>query len=422
MRTFKIVAVAIGILSVESNLVVADNWPQWRGPEGNGVASAGDYPVEFSDSKNVDWSVELPGRGSSTPAVWGDRILVTCDIDGQDGVVGYESNGEELWQTQLGPGRPGEHRNGSGSNPSPVTDGEHLIVYYKSGTVACLNLAGEVLWQHNLQEEYAEDTLWWDLGTSPVLVDGMAVIAVMQEGESYLIAYDVASGDVAWRAPRNFNVNTESNHAYTTPNVVEVNGEKQIVVWGADHLTGHDVATGEQLWKYSGFNPQDEPNWRVIASAAATDGVAVVPYGRAGIVAAVSLGQSGDVTQQSDILWEIRGRNQGSDVPTPAIREGLVYLLTDVGGLACHDLESGAQRWSAELPRSSAKFYASPILAGDQLFCAREDGMIFAGKITDQGFQLLSENPMGEQIIATPVAVDDALLVRGEHHLWRLRK
>src|SRR5262245_12493846 len=135
-------------------LLAAENWPQWRGPLGNGVAADGDYPIEFSNEKGVLWKVTLPGRGSSTPAVWGEHIFVTCDIDGQDGVLCYDMKGSELWRKELGDGRPGEHRNGTGSNPSPATDGKHLVVYYKSGTTAGLNLDGRELWKVNLQERY----------------------------------------------------------------------------------------------------------------------------------------------------------------------------------------------------------------------------------------------------------------------------
>ena len=146
-----------------------ENWPQWRGPDARGVAAAGDYPVKFSSEENVAWKVELPGLGCSTPAVWGDSIFVTCGIDGKDGCCCYGMDGKELWRKELGPERPGKHRNGSGSNPSPVTDGKHVVVYFKSGTLACLDLAGQEMWHVNLQEKFGADTLWWDLGTSPVL-------------------------------------------------------------------------------------------------------------------------------------------------------------------------------------------------------------------------------------------------------------
>ena len=136
----------------------ADNWPQWRGPKGTGVAAEGDYPVKFSTDEGVAWKVDVPGRGISTPTVWGDAIFVTCGIDGQDGVSATTER-PKRWRKTLGPERAGKHRNGSGSNPSPVTDGKHVVAYFKSGRVACLDLAGNEIWQVNLQEKYGKDTL-----------------------------------------------------------------------------------------------------------------------------------------------------------------------------------------------------------------------------------------------------------------------
>jgi len=114
-----------------------ENWPQWRGPDGTGVAVEGEYPVTFSKSKNVKWKVELPGRGSSTPAIWGESIFVTCAIDGEDGIVCFDFDGKEKWRQQLGKEKAGKHRNGSGSNASPVLTDQHIVVYYKSLSDSC---------------------------------------------------------------------------------------------------------------------------------------------------------------------------------------------------------------------------------------------------------------------------------------------
>ena len=394
---------------------VADNWPSWRGPKGTGVAEAGSYPMSFSDEENVVWKIELPGRGSSTPAVWEDQIFVTCPIEGNDGVAAYDMAGKELWRESFGPEVIGKHRNGSGSNPSPVTDGENLVVYYKSGTVACLTMAGEVRWTVNLQEKYGEDTLWWDLGTSPVIASGNAVIAVMQDGDSYLVALDLETGDIAWKQARMFECEKESDQSYTTPRVVSVSGKEILVTFGADHLTGHDALTGKLVWQCGGFNPENKGMWRVIASAAVDDEVAIVPYGRGDFVAAIKLGEAeGDVTE-SHRLWE-KGRI-GTDVPTPVIDGETVILLTDKGEVLGLNKNSGNELWSGKFPRSKDKYYASPTMAGDQLFCAREDGVVMSCRL-EGGLHDIQENDMGESVIATPIALHDKLLIRGEKHLF----
>ena len=421
MRSFNFTLLIIGYLSsiATADSLPSDSWPQWRGPHGNGVAAAGEYPTEFSAEQNLAWKVELPGRGSSTPAVWGDRIFVTCPIDGQDGVVCYDFEGQEQWRQQLGDESPGKHPNGTGSNPSPVTDGEHVVVYYKSGTVACLNFASDVLWQVNLQEKYGKDTLWWDIGTSPVLAAGNAVIAVMQEGDSYLVALDLESGDVAWKQERQFQCAEESDQSYTTPHVATLEGREVLVTWGADHLTGHEAATGKPLWQCGGFNPNDQGMWRVIASAATDDQVAVVPYGRGEFLAAVDLREaSGDITA-SHRLWE--KSRIGADVPTPVILDQQVVLLSDKGQVHCLDKMTGDELWTHRLPKAKSKYYASPVLAGETLYFTREDGTIFSASVAD-GLEDVTENNMGESVIATPIPLRGKLLVRGESHLFLVGK
>lgn len=395
----------------------AANWPQWRGPDGTSLALPGNYPTRFSPSENVLWKVELPGVGSSTPAVWEKRIFVTCGIDGEDGVIAYDWNGGELWRETLGPERPGKHKNGSGSNPSPITDGKNLIVYFKSGTVASLTHEGALNWKTNLQEQFGEDTLWWDLGTSPVFAGGNIVIAVMQEGTSYIVALDPGDGKVVWKVDRTFPVQKESGQSYTTPYLTTIDGRETLVIWGADHLTGHDPKDGKTLWTCGGFNPEDKAMWRVIASPGFVDGIAVVPYGRTKYTAGVKLGGSGDITAEAR-LWE---RNDlGADCPTPVGRDGKVYLLSDRGEVHCLDAKTGKDLWRGMIPRASASYYSSPILAGDLLYAAREDGTVAVIRVGEDGMELLSQNEMGERIAASPVPVGDRLLLRGVEHLFCL--
>ena len=399
--------------------VLADNWPQWRGPDGNSIAAPGEYPVEFSNEANVIWKQKLPGVGSSTPAVWEDRIFVTCGVGGEDGVLAFDWEGNLQWQKLLGPERAGKHKNGSGSNPSPITDGESLFVYYKSGTVASLGLDGKVNWQTNLQKTYGEDTLWWDLGTSPILADGNVVIAVMQEGESYVVALDKEDGSEVWKVDRTFPVREESGQSYTTPLLVEIDGKEQIVIWGADRLTGHDPTSGEQIWVCEGFNPEDQAMWRVIASPAIVDGIAVVPYGRTKFTAGVKLGGTGNITEEARI-WE--RDDVGSDCPTPVGRDGKVYLLNDRGQINCIDVKTGKDIWVDAIPRAAAKYYSSPVLGGNVLYCAREDGMLSTVEVSDSGMKVLSQNDMGERLAAAPVPINGKLLVRGVDHLFCIGK
>ncbi len=423
-RFFTMKRALIVLTLLSSGPVFAKDWPQWRGPHANGVAAPGDYPVTFSHTKNVRWKTPLPGVGSSTPAIWEDHLFLTAgvaedqaddDASRHDAVLAYDLKGAPRWRVLLGQERKGKHRNGSGSNPSPVTDGKHVFVYFKSGTVAALDFEGKLAWQANLQKLYGEDTLWWDLGSSPVLVGDQLVIPVMHEGESFLVAFDKASGQPNWKTARNYECRRETDQSYTTPIVVGDPGNETIVTWGADHLTGHRAADGKLLWQCGGFNPKNEAMWRVIATPAITNNIALVPYGRAKHLAAVKIGGEGDITEKAR-LWEKEGF--GADVPSPAAKDGTFYLLTDNGWLHALDAATGEAHWEGRLPRSSSKYYASPVMAGEMLYAAREDGMIFTVHVKKDGFTVSGENDMGERIIATPIPIQNQLIIRGAEHLF----
>ena len=262
--------------------LTAEDWTQWRGAEANGVAGSGGTVREFSEDKNLLWQVDLPGRGCSTPIVLGERILVTSAIGGRDGILCYDWQGQEQWRHLFGKEGGLQHRKaGSGSNPSPLTDGERFYVYYKSGTVAALSLDGKVVWKFNLRKEHGANTLKWDLGTSPVLAGGQLVITVLQtEGDSFLLALDLKTGQELWKTLRNLDRAPESEDGYSTPIVRTVEGVETIVTWGADHLTGHEAGSGKLLWTCGGFNEEKAPKKRTISSVVATGGIALVPGSR----------------------------------------------------------------------------------------------------------------------------------------------
>jgi len=409
-------SLALGILTVP--LIAAENWPSWRGPGSNGVVPGKQPPLEL-DGKLL-WKVELPGRGCSTPIVWENRIFVTSPVGDQDGVVAYDAAGKELWRQTFGAITPGRgQRVGSAANSSPITDGEIVVAYFKSGTVACLDLDGKTLWQVNLQEKYGEDTLWWDQGTSPVFTKTGIAIAVMQTGgESYLVTLDRKTGAEIWRTPRKYDVAEESGDSYTTPHVIELDGVEQIVCWGADHLTGHDAATGKLIWESGGFNPNRTAMQRVIASAVVENGIAVVPFNRGDSLGAVRLGGTGDISKN----WLWRDDKVGSDAVSPVLRDGKLYVLKDGGRergrVTCIDAATGKHLWESELPKAAQVYYASPVIAGDRMFCVREDGFLISGRIGENGLEEVKTHSLDEGVIASPISANGRLYVRGDKHLF----
>ena len=399
------------------------NWPTWRGPTGDGIAATTQdgeaaYPDVLSLDDNLLWKVDLPGPGSSTPVVWGDRLFLTCIVDGSDTACCYDMAGKPLWTATLGAAAEAKHRNATGANPSAVTDGKHVAVYFKSGNLAMLTPEGKKLWELDLQEKYGENTLWWDLGSSPVLTKAGVVVVVMQDDMGYLACFDLRSGQEVWKTPRNYDRPRESGQSYTTPIVSMVDGRQQIITFGADHLTGHDAATGKLVWHSGGFNPENKPMWRTIASPVLSDGLAVIPFGRTDFVSAVRVGGEGEVTA-SNQAWQLSGI--GADVPTPAATDGKAYVLGDRGTVTCLDLATGDQHWSGKLPRARDKYFASPTIfanqQGQRMIVAREDGVVSIVKL-DQSLELLSQVDLEETTVATPVLVGGRVLLRSREHLY----
>lgn len=418
----KIVALCVVSLYL-TGWASAQNWPQWRGPEGNGIAGPGEYPGRFDAQDHLLWKTKLPGAGGSTPLVWEDRIILTSGVgegeEGEDGVLCYDWKGQLLWEVTLGKQIPGKHPRGSGSSPSAVTDGERIFVLFKTTTLAALDFDGRVLWKINLRETYGEITFWWDFGTSPVLAGGNLVVAIMHEGASYLLALDTSTGKEVWKTDRTYTCSPETAQSYTTPLVVKQGNKQTLVIWGADHLTGHDVKTGKRIWSYSGFNPGNKQYWRTIASPVVSDGLAVVPFGRGRHLAGMRLPEKGNLTSE-DWLWELSGT--GTDVATPVARDGKVYVLGFGGKLWCLNLHTGEELWQTSLPNAKGMFYSSPTLAGNRLYMTSDEGSVFVVEASETGITVLTHVEYEDHFVATPVLVQDKLLLRGTNYLYCIAK
>ena len=400
------------IFSLCLNCLYAGNWPAWRGTDAKGSTDSGNYPTELNLKKNLLWKASLPDKGCSTPIVWKGSIFLTCPINGEDGVLSFSITGEKNWQTKIGPQRKGKHLNGSGSNPSLITDGQNLYALFKSGNLACLNRDGEILWQKDLSS-YGKDTLYWDFGTSPILSSNYLIVALMRKGNSWLLAFDPSSGEVAWKKERNYQTPPECDHSYATPTLIKHKGKEAILVWGAERLSAHSAEDGEMHWVSTGFNPKQKKNWVVVGSQVVTGDIAIVPYGRGTHLTGIRMGGEGDVTK-THRLWT--RSDTGCFVPSPAVSDGKVYILRDRGEVHCIDPKTGKSEWEDAFPRASSSYYGSPMIAGTKLYAPREDGVILIADISN-GFKYLGKYDMGERVIASPVPVNDHILIRGEQNL-----
>ena len=411
------------VICCTSGICLSAEWPDWRGPHGTGVADGVGYPVEWSADHNRLWTTDLPGPGGSTPVVTGGRIFLTLTAHGENRLMCFNMDGTHLWSKTLGAAVPGKHRKATGANSSPLTDGTHVFVYFKSGDLGCFNLNGDLVWQLNVHDKFGEvtpDTLWWDLGNSPVLVDGAIVVSCVQSGPSWVAALRRNDGKILWKVDRDLDAPEEANQSYSTPGVVRnPDGSQTIVVLGSDYMTAHSATNGRELWRVGGLNPDGEKYFRSISSPVVSAGIVLAPYARGTTLTAIRLGGSGDVTH-SHVLYT--NRTTSADVPTPAVFGNRAYICGDGkrnrGMVYCLDLASGKIIWNGQLAKSRHSFSSSPIVADGKLYLTREDGTVFVVDALADRFRVLSENTLGKEFtVATPVFVDGGILLRSHTSL-----
>jgi len=393
----------------------ASDWPHWRGPQRDGTSDETGLPLHWSEGENVVWKRPLPGRSGATPIVVGNRVFLNVS-DGERLALWAldRGTGEKAWERELGDGNQ-RMRKHDMSSPSPVSDGERVVVATGTGRVASFDLGGEPQWERDLQADYGSFGLNWGYASSPLL-DGDAVYVQVLHGmktddPSYLLRLDAATGETRWRVERTTPAVRESPDAYTTPLLVEAGGGRELVVSGGDVVTGHDPASGRELWRIDGLNPERNPNYRIVASPVPAGDLVVVPS-RVRPMLAVRPGGRGDVTRSHTVwTWD-----DGPDVPTPVSDGRLLYVVDDKGIASALDLATGAPVYERQrLPPGT--YSASPVLADGRIYVTSEDGVTAvyrAGPV----FELLAQNPLEGFTLSSVAVSDGQLFLRTENALY----
>ncbi|MEZ6016466.1 MAG: PQQ-binding-like beta-propeller repeat protein [Planctomycetota bacterium] len=440
----------------------AQDWSNWRGPARNGASTTESAPLRWSASENIVWRVALPAWGGATPIVHGDRVFVTTpsatpeaadaaapnelgepggrtdsgrrggrgrgqgggrDPGGDDMLLLCiaRADGRVLWRTKLDSGNA-LHRKGNHASPSPVADDARVYTVTGNGTVSAHTLEGEHVWHHNLQTDYGGFGLMWGYASSPVLHDGQLIVQVLHgnntDDPSYLVAYDAATGALRWRVERETDAPRESPDAYTTPLVRGTADGAQVIVTGGDYVTGHDPATGAELWRLGGLNPQKAPNYRIVASALCVPDPAgdwvVVPT-RVRPLTAFRLGPDGQPIE-APIAWQWNERG-APDVPSPTTDGTHLFMVDDGGMVTCLDVRTGAALWGPERTLEGT-VSASPTLANGMLYVTNEEGVTVVLR-AGPTFERIAVNELdGSYTLSTPVAADGHLYVRTGEALY----
>ena len=392
-----------------------DNWPHWRGPLRNGVSDETNLPLKWSTDENVAWKLDLPGRSGATPIIWGDRIFVNVsDGDSIELWCVNRRTGAVMWKKVLGGGNR-RIRKHNHATPSPVADGESVWVMTGTGLLRRLDFDGNEIWKRDIQGDHGPFGLNWGYGSSPLLHEDSIYIQVLHgmrtDDPSYLLRIKKATGKTLWRVERPTQARRESPDSYTTPQLVQTDRGLELVITGGDCITGHDLETGEELWRANGLNPRNSGNYRIVASALVLDDIVFAPSrGRPLLV--VRAGGSGDVTT-SHLLWET---NNGPDVPTPVSDGRYLYVVRDNGVMFCYDARTGEEIYGRHRLKPGT-YSSSPVLADGRIYLTNEGGVT---TVIRQGpvFEVLAENDLDGYTLSSPAIVNGQIFIRTDFALW----
>ena len=387
----------------------AENWPHWRGPTFNGASTEQKLPDDFSKTNNVKWVAPLPGPSAATPVVWGDRVFVSStDLRTKTlHALAFDAkSGKELWNNEVAPGFNLDDRSNLAS-PSPTTDGERVIFFYGTGDLVAFDFAGKKLWARDLQKDYGQFTYQWTYGASPTLYQGTLFVQVLQRDvpvhgrgrkdgptDSYLLALDHKTGREIWKHVRPSEARQESHEAFSTPIPFEHKGRGELLVAGGDCITGHDLKTGTERWRWGTWNPTRITHWRLVPSPVAGDGVVLACAPKGSAVYAVKLGGAGAL-DDSGLAWVSKDREISSDVCTPLFYQGKFYVLNgEKKTLARVDPATGQADWIGDLG-TRVKIEASPTGADGKIYFQNFRGEVFIVAAAAE-FKLLRTIPLGD--------------------------
>lgn len=412
-------------------------WPHWRGPLHTGEALSA-APIEWSDTTNIAWKVEVPGRGHSSPVVWGDRIFLTTAVPtgrtipppggpsggpsfGDGGAAAHEehrfevwaldrASGEVVWQQEATTSAPHEgyhHMYGSFASHSPATDGERVYASFGSRGVFAYDMDGRLVWEKDFGVQM-QMFLGFGEGVGPVVDDGRLILLFDHDGgESFITMLEAETGRELWRTAR------DEGTSWSTPLVVTHGGQKQIVVAAPQKVRAYEFETGRLVWETAGLGMNTIPR-----PVQHDDLVLVMSGFRNPALLAIRLGHEGNLEGTDAIVWTM---NRGlSYTASPVLHEGRLYFVTDSGMVSSVDAATGEPIYQQVRFPEPYNLKASPVLAGSHLYFATEEGDVLVARLGDT-FEVLATNTLQDQsFVSSPAVAQGDLYLRSRTHLFRV--
>jgi outer membrane protein assembly factor BamB len=404
----------LALLSVPAfSLAAANDWPEFRGPTGQGIATASSLPTEWSATKNIAWKVPVPGAGWSSPAISGGQIFLTTGVTNASGGVSLRAlafdvkSGRALWATEIFSATEASvqpvHTKNSPASPTALIEGDHIYIHFGHHGTACLDRTGKILWRNNsLRYEPLHGN-----GGSPALVGDLLVFNSDGTKEPFVAALNKSTGALVWKTPRTAKV--KQTFSFCTPLVITVNGRTQIITPGSGAVSALDPKDGREIWHASYGN-----GYSVVPRPVFAHGLLFIAtgYNRADLLAIRADGQ-GDVTD-THIVW--RTTKGAPLTPSVVVVGDELYAVADSGVASCFDAKTGKVHWQERL---EGNYSASPIAVGSLIYFLSEDGIGTVVRAA-RTFEKLATNKLGERTLASYAVADGALFIRSAEHLYRV--
>lgn len=384
------------------------HWPRWRGPHADGVADDLHLPQTWSQTENILWSVKLPGWGTSSPVIYGNRVFVTSQMEqeGKKSLLTFcfdRRNGRELWRHDFGFGADqNTHQKSNLAANTPAVTSDAVYVAFGNADIARYSHEGKLIWVNRYIPEFGDPKMAWGYCLSPLILEDTVLFPWdHHKGPCFLIGLDKQSGEIAWKIDRPIGT------AHATPLFVEHHGQQDILVPGKHRLTAYNAQTHEELWQYGeGEGPY---NGEIIVSPVFADGTVFLQLWRQSRIHAIQLSAKG---QPPRPLWI--SEKPGGVEPSLLYYRGLLYVLMDNGVLTVFDGQTGAEKYRERL---GGDCNSSPVASDGKVYLSNNDGTTYVVKAGSE-FELLATNHLGERLTASPALFPGAMIYRTDSHLY----
>jgi outer membrane protein assembly factor BamB len=414
--------IAVVVLLLGWSVVRAEDWPCWRGPRLDGTSQEVGVPLKWSQTENIVWKTPIPGKGHSSPIIWGDRIFVTSCVESDEQRLLLcldRRDGKVIWQREVVRAKL-EHKHGENSfaSSTPCTDGKHVWVsflQYPDMQVVCFDYDGKEIWRRSPGKLLSVHGFC----TSPILHKNLVILNgdqdARKDGQAYIVALDKNTGEERWRIDR-----PNKTRSYCTPILVESPkhpGVTQLVLSGSKSVTSYDADTGNPVWFIKG------PTEQYVASLVYLDHTLFLSTGFPEYhLMGINPDGEGDITKSEFIRWHIPHKENGnrgaSYVPSPIAYHGHFYVVSDVGYLSCLEADTGKRVWMEKLGRHH---HASLVLIEGHIVIPDDDGNCYVLKAGPK-FEVVHKNVLGEEAYASPAVSRGQLFIRTAGHLWCIGK